>query len=91
MVPEHERHFFGRLEVLGATVSQSFVLCNQLSGLDAKEGIVSFHVIARDKVRVIGGNNFDVQFAGNSHEFDIDDPILLGSVILDFKIVVVAK
>ena len=88
MVREEGGHLVGALEVeLSRLEAQALRVFERRAGLDAEEQILLLVLLLRGVVVVVGGDERQVQLAGESDQLRRDRRIFLEPVVLDLDVV----
>ena len=76
-ITEHAVHFFLSLEPLLFAVEHDIFILERLACREADESFMGIGILLIDEVRVVGANEFDVQFLGEFNQCFVDQALFL--------------
>ena len=91
MINEESLHLLFGLDVFRAGVTKPLLVADQFAREHAKQSVVGLHILLAEVMSIVGGHQLDAKFLGDTHQFNIDDPVLRRAVILNFKVEVFAE
>ena len=84
-VAEQLRHFVGGLEPLLFGVAHAALIVEVCLGRDTNQVVVSLGILFVDKVRVVGGYEFDIILAGKSYNLRLDLLLLFVGLVIGIR------